>query len=106
MRSYSSVSARMSSVARDVVHIPPRLSVSSTPIQRTMAAPPKASEGKKNPLREGSNRDGPFDTSSDDSPHVRILPRRRAAPDEALGPLGQLAGGPQRSEERRVGKEG
>src|SRR2546428_1877661 len=39
MRSISFVATRTISVARNVVHIPRRLSVSSTPTQRTMATP-------------------------------------------------------------------
>src|SRR5437899_10978146 len=39
MRSISFVATRTISVARYVVHIPRRLSVSSTPTQRTMATP-------------------------------------------------------------------
>src|SRR5947199_6229602 len=47
MRSKSAVKSRTISVARNVVHMPRRLSVSSTPIQRTMTSTSKSVHPKK-----------------------------------------------------------
>src|SRR6266487_915915 len=101
MRSYSFVSSRTISVARNVVHMPRRLSVSSTPIHKTMRPLRTRTATKTRPrdnLHIGSTprRGGNADQD------LRTLERRRPALRQAIRPVGQPAGGPQQHRHPRL----
>src|SRR6267143_2937548 len=95
MRSKSLVRSRTSSVARNVVHIAPRLSVSSTPIQRTMTSPGNTA-GNKNPSPGNLQIGSPLRTQRPDAnPNVRTVRGGGSPVREGDGPMGELARRPQ-----------
>src|SRR5438132_1021335 len=102
IRSKSAVKSRTISVARNVVHMPRRLSVSSTPIQRTITSTSKSVHPQKSRGSEDSYSVGPFEArhAGED---VRILRRGRPPIREADRPLGQSPSRPQQFRHTRLG---
>src|SRR6266540_4550666 len=88
IRLYSVVSSRTSSVARKLVHIPRRLSVSSTPIHRTMCLL-RTRRRTKNRFRDNLHIGSAPRRDRNADQDLRTLERGRPAVRQAVGELGQ-----------------